>query len=105
MVWCAREGISVSLNAGDGVWLRNVRRDPRLSLVVHDSENILRYVALRGQAAEVVLDEDYQHIDELSLRYEGRPFHYARPEDGPRFRVLVEPRGVRIHDGPPPPKP
>lgn len=98
VVWCGRLGDAVGVNAADGVWLRNLQRDPRVSLVVVDTDNILRHVAIRGRVEEISLDADYAHIDSLSEVYEGRPYAYSKPKDVPRYRVVVGPEKIRTLD-------
>jgi len=39
----------------DRRWVANVRRDPRVALVVHDDRDYLHYVSIRGRA--VLIDE------------------------------------------------
>jgi PPOX class probable F420-dependent enzyme len=103
VVWCNREAERITVNAADGVWLRHLRRDPRLSLVVVDTANILRHVAVQGRAGAISPDPEYAHIDSLSEIYEGRPYAYSTPEDVPRFRVEIEPERIRSLDLAPPP--
>ena len=98
VVWCGRAGDAVTVNATHGRWLRNLERDPRLSLVVVHTENIMRYVRVQGRAAEIEPDEGYAHINSLSMVYEGRPYAYSRPEEVPRFRVLIEVDSMRTVD-------
>ena len=98
VVWCALEGGRFTVNAAGGHWLRNLRRDPRVSLVIVDVDNILRHVAVQGTVAEIEPDRGYAHIDSLSQMYEGRPYQYSRPEDLSRFRVVIEPTRVRTLD-------
>jgi PPOX class probable F420-dependent enzyme len=102
VVWCARDGDRFTVNAADSRWLGNLRRDPRVSFVVVDTENILRHVSVDGVVAKVEPDRDYAHIDSLSQVYEGRRYSYSRPEDVPRFRVEIEPRRIRTVDIAPP---
>ena len=102
VVWCGRIGEAVGVNAAEGVWLRNLRRDPRASLVIVDTRNILRHVSITGRASEISLDERYAHINALSEVYEGRPYAYSTPEDVPRFRVEIEVLKVRTLDLAPP---
>jgi PPOX class probable F420-dependent enzyme len=42
----------------DRRWVANVRRDPRVALIVHDERDYLHYVAIRGRAALVDERED-----------------------------------------------
>jgi PPOX class probable F420-dependent enzyme len=42
----------------DRHWVANVRRDPRVALLVHDERDYLHYVSIRGQAAVVEEGEE-----------------------------------------------
>ncbi len=54
---------------------KNVERDPRASVVVWDSEDPYSYVEVRGRVAEIVRGrEARQHIDDLSIKYMGKPY-------------------------------
>lgn len=102
VVWCAREGDRFAVNAADSRWLRNLRRDPRVSFVVVDTKDIRRHVGVDGVVAKIEPDRDYAHIDSLSLVYECRPYAYSRPEEVPRFRIEPEPTRIRTVDISPP---
>jgi PPOX class probable F420-dependent enzyme len=102
VVWCGRDGDRFTVNAAEGRWLDNIRRDPRVSFVVVDTANILRHVGVDGVAVAVEPDEDYAHIDNLSLTYMGGKYQWSTPEDVPRFKVVVEPRRIRAVDILPP---
>jgi PPOX class probable F420-dependent enzyme len=102
VVWCGRDGDRVTVNAAEGRWLDNVRRDPRVSLVVVDTANILRHVGVDGVVVSVERDEDYAHIDGISRTYMGGRYQWSTPEDVPRFRVAIEPKRIRTIDIPPP---
>ena len=79
VVWCAPEGERVTVNAAEGRWLTNLRRDPRVSLVVVDTAEILRYVGIEGRVVAIEPDLEYAHIDALSALYEGRRYAYTTP--------------------------
>ena len=98
VVWCAPEGENITVNAAESRWLRNLRRDPRVSFLVVDTRNILRHIAAQGTLAEIVPDEDYAHINSLSQIYEGRDYQYESPEEVPRFKVVIEPGEFRTLD-------
>lgn len=71
-------------------WVTNVRRDPRVSLIVHDQANYLHYVSIRGTA--VLLDEgDIAAAEAMTQaeRYDEDPRDFAGQ---PRvsFRVEIE---------------
>jgi PPOX class probable F420-dependent enzyme len=98
VVWCAQDGDRITVNAAEGRWLRNLRRDPRVALVVVDRQDILRHVSVDGVVASIEPDTHYAHVDSLSQVYEGRRYAYTTPEDVPRFRVEIEPLRVRTVD-------
>jgi len=100
VVWCGREGDRFTVNAAEGRWLNNARRDPRVSFVIVDTANILRHVGVDGVVVSIEPDEGYAHIDALSDTYMGRPYGWARPEDEPRFKLTIEPKRVRTLDVP-----
>ena len=56
VVWCAPEGDAVTVNATEGRWLANIRRDPRVSLVVVDTAEILRHVGIDGRVVAIEPD-------------------------------------------------
>jgi PPOX class probable F420-dependent enzyme len=98
VVWCALDDNRLTINAAEGRWLRNLRRDPRTSLVIVDTDNILRHVSVQGRVVSIEPDTGYAHIDSLSEAYESRRYQYSRPEDVPRFRLVVEPDRIRTLD-------
>ena len=65
--------------------------DPRLSITVWDNDDPYKYFEVEGTAE---LDEEGagEHINELSLRYEGKPFHT------PTDRVIVRVNPTRVLD-------
>ena len=102
VVWCGREDERFTVNAADGRWLENVRRDPRVSFVVVDTGDFLRHVGVDGVVVEVEPDDGYAHIDSLSRTYMGGRYQWSAPEDVPRFKLVIEPRRIRTVDIPPP---
>ena len=54
---------------------RNLERDPRVSVTIWDKSDPYRYVEVRGRMVETVHGEPARrHIDDLSLKYTGRPY-------------------------------
>ena len=92
VVWYAVTHDGILMNARDGRrWLTNLRRDPRLSLVVADGED---YVILRGEA--VVTDDPARGLAEglaLAERY-GSDDTY---EGQRRVSVLFRPANLALH--------
>ena len=74
----------------DRRWVANLRRDPRVSLIVHDQVDYLHYVSIRGTAT--LLDEGATAVAEAmsqAERYGEDPAEFAGQ---PRvsFRIDVE---------------
>jgi PPOX class probable F420-dependent enzyme len=73
---------------------RNIRRDPRVTVLIHSAEDPWDWAEVRGR---VVLSTDgapaREHIDELSHKYAGRD--YANPI-GPQGRIIyaIEPEKI-----------
>lgn len=76
----------------DRHWVANVRRDPRVALIVHDDTNYLHYVSIRGRAA--LVDEREDALAEAmsqAERYGEDPADYA---GRPRVSFRVDPEHV-----------
>ncbi len=57
---------------------RNVQRDPRVSVVVFNNDNLYEYAEVRGRVVDTVTgDEARKHIDDLSVKYTGKPYDPA----------------------------
>ena len=74
-VWVDTDGTDVVINTVEGhLKLKNVRRDPRVAVVVSDPANPTSYVQIRGTVHEITTDGASEHIDELSQKYLGKPY-------------------------------
>jgi PPOX class probable F420-dependent enzyme len=66
---------------------RNLRRDPRVTVLIHSSDNPWDWAEVRGHVVGTVLgDAARAHIDELSNRYVGSDY---RNPIGPEGRVIL----------------
>ena len=67
---------------------RNVRRDPRITVLIHSADNPWDWSEVRGHVVDTVGgDEARAHIDELSNRYVDQD--YANPI-GPDGRIILK---------------
>jgi PPOX class probable F420-dependent enzyme len=72
---------------------RNVARDPRVTVAIIDVTNPYSYAEVRGRVVETVTgDEARAHIDELSVKYTGKP--YANPVQSERVILRIAPDRV-----------
>lgn len=87
-VWVDYDGTHVRFNTARGrVKDRNLKRTPKVALVVQDPENPYRYVQVRGRAEMTEQGAD-AHIDALSKKYTGQA-RYAHRQPG-EVRVMVK---------------
>lgn len=93
VVWIKREGDTVLFSSTDGRQkVRNLRRDPRVSLSVFDLANPYTSVEIRG-VAEILPDEGKRLPRELSHKYLGID-PPAEKDDEVRVIVRVVPRKI-----------
>jgi PPOX class probable F420-dependent enzyme len=94
LVWIETDGTYIYFNTAiHRLKARNLKRDPRVAIVVYDCNEPYRDVlAIKGRA-ELILEGADEHIDKLSRIYEGQPFTF-RPDE---TRVIVKVTPERIH--------
>src|SRR5579863_4109356 len=69
-VWCDYDGQHIRVNTAKGrVKDRNMRRDPRVSLMLMDPANPYRYVEVRGRVTDFTETGADDHIDKLAKKY------------------------------------
>ncbi|MFF3941350.1 PPOX class F420-dependent oxidoreductase [Streptomyces phaeofaciens] len=93
VVWIKREGDTVLFSSTEGRQkVRNLLRDPRVSVSVYDLANPYTSVEIRG-TAEILPDPDKRLPHELSHKYLGID-PPAEKEDEVRVIVRVVPRRI-----------
>ena len=70
--------------------VRNMRRDPRVSLNVTDPDNTFRYYRIRGRVLDITAEGGAEHIDVLAKRYTGAPYAWYGGRDQVRLIVTIE---------------
>jgi PPOX class probable F420-dependent enzyme len=71
-VWCNFDGTHVLVNTMRGFLKeRNMRRDPRVTLLCFDPREPLRSLEIRGRVVEMTEDGAAEHLDALALLYTG----------------------------------
>lgn len=94
-VYIDREGDLVLVNTVIGrIKYLNVKRDPRVSLVVIDHLNPLQYVEIRGRVSELTVDGAEEHIDKLANRYISVEKHPFRRPGQKRIIMKIVPEKV-----------
>ena len=96
-VWVdVQEGQPV-LNSAEGrAWVRNLERDPRVTLTVPNMENPYEYLEVRGRVAERTHEGADEHIDALAKKYLGQDEYPYRQPGEQRVIIRVEPEHARV---------
>ena len=93
-LWFDFDGQYIRVNSAKGrVKDRNMRRDPRVALVIVDDRTPYRYIQIRGRVVEIIEGDIARlHIDELSRRYTGQD--WDSPADEERAIYCIRPERV-----------
>ena len=97
VIWCDFDGELVRVNTMRGFAKeRNMRRNPRVTLLCYDPRRPLRSLEIRGVVVEMTEDGAAAHLDALASRYVGRPICYFGDVIPARFAETERPVLCRI---------
>jgi PPOX class probable F420-dependent enzyme len=97
VVWCDFDGACVRVNTMRGFAKeRNMRRDPRVTLLCYDPRQPLRYLEVRGTVVEMTELGAAEHLDALGSKYAGRPIRYFGDAIPAHFAATETPVLCRI---------
>ncbi|MEU2059545.1 PPOX class F420-dependent oxidoreductase [Streptomyces sp. NPDC013455] len=96
-VWVARDGDDILFSTTVGRQKeRNLRRDPRVTVLLQPFDAPYTYAEIRGTAT-LTTEGGAELIDELSLKYTGKKyaeFNPAAKDDAERVVVRITPRKI-----------
>lgn len=80
-VWVDFDGTHIVVNSSEGrVKDRNMRRDARVAVAIHDPDDPYRYLQIQGEVVEITADGAKEHIDKLARKYmDVDSYPYLRP--------------------------
>ena len=96
-VWCNYDGRHVLVNTMRGFRKeKNMRRNPKVTLLCYDPRQPLRALEVRGVVVEMTEMGALEHLDSLSLLYTGKapyfgtcvPAHYKETETPVICKIL-----------------
>ena len=98
VVWIDHDGEHLLVNSEtERQKVRNVRRDPRVSVLVFDASDIDNWVEVRGRVVDIVEGEEARrHIDTLAQKYLGVP-DYPNPIRSPRVILKIRPDRENVY--------
>jgi PPOX class probable F420-dependent enzyme len=100
VVWIdAADGVVLVNSAVGRVKDRYLRRDPRVSITVHDEADPYRWIRIDGSVEEFVTGEEAErHIDAMNRRYhDGRAWTYTPGQQRVIYRIRPK-RVLRRYD-------
>jgi PPOX class probable F420-dependent enzyme len=100
VIWADLENGHVAVNSSEGrKWPENVRRNPRVELVVPNWDNPYEYVRIHGRVVEDTHDGADEHINRLAKKYLGQDEYPYRQEGEQRVIIKVAPEKI-THNNP-----
>ena len=99
-VWVDWDGKNVLVNTSYGRAKHlQLRRDPRCTILIMNSNNPYDWVSIAGRAVEITEQGAEPHIDKLALKYEGvAKYPYMTPGER-RLKIAIKPERVASHLG------
>lgn len=93
MVWVGTDGEHVLVNTEvHRQKARNAKRNPRVTVLIFDKNDMWSWVEIRGEVVEMVTGpEARNHIDELAHKYLGVD-EYPNPIQSERVIIKIAPR-------------
>ena len=78
VVWCNFDGMHMLVNTMRGFRKeKNMRANPKVTLLCYDPRRPLRYLEIRGIVEEMTEDGAMDHLDRLSELYTGRKPYFG----------------------------
>ena len=99
-VWCDYDGTYILVNAGVGRQKdRNIRRNPRVTIMAVDPQDSFRYLEVRGVVDVITEDGAEDNMNALSLSYTGKSKLYGKgaPPREVEARVIYKIRPVQVN--------
>jgi PPOX class probable F420-dependent enzyme len=99
-VWCSFDGTHIWVNTAQSRQkARNMRRNPKVTVLAIDPKNPYRWIEVRGTVDEITDKGALDHINMLSMLYRGNPDYYSRRPDmrGKEARLIFKIRPTHVN--------
>jgi len=92
-IWFNVEDGNIAFNSAKGrIKDKNLRRNPKMAMVIMDLEKPVDYIQIRGEIADISEEGAVEHIRNLAQKYMGRNWNF--PEDQIRVKYSVRPSSI-----------
>ena len=91
-LWFNTDGDHIIINSAKGrVKDKNMRARSQVAILITDpKEPFYRYLQIRGRVVEVTEQGGLEHINELSLKYDGKPWTPVPDQTRVIYKILPE---------------
>ena len=87
-VWFSTDGKHILINTNEGrVKDRNMKARPKVAMTIQDPNDPYRYLGIRGEVTGYTREGADEHINQLSLKYDGKPWQYREGQKRIIFRI------------------
>ncbi|NOT03756.1 MAG: TIGR03618 family F420-dependent PPOX class oxidoreductase [Anaerolineales bacterium] len=95
-IWFNANDDYILINTNEGRTKdRNMKARPKVALVIQDPATPYRYIQIRGEIAEFTTQGADEHINQLSLKYDDKPWKYR--EGQKRIIFKIKPTHIDAH--------
>ena len=99
VIWLDTDGELLIFNTAEGrIKPRNMRRDPRVALTIHNAENPYQLAMIRGRVVEITAEGADAHVDQLTKKYLGLDEYPYRQPGEQRLIVKIAADKVGLMD-------
>jgi len=99
VVWIDTDGESIIFNTAEGrIKPKNMRRDARVAITVHNAENPYQQAMIRGHVTDLVHEGAEEHIDFLAKKYMDLDSYPYRQEGEQRVIIKIAADKVGLMD-------
>jgi PPOX class probable F420-dependent enzyme len=90
-VWFSADETHILVNTAKGrVKEKNMRARPQVAMVIQDPSTPYRYLQIRGRVDGITEVGGDEHINALSLKYDGKPWKKVEGQTRVIFKILPE---------------
>jgi PPOX class probable F420-dependent enzyme len=87
-VWFNADDEYILINTNEGRTKdRNMKARPKVAFVIQDPNDVYRYLGIRGEVVEHTTDGADEHINQLSVKYDGEPWKYRQEQKRIIFKI------------------